>query len=53
MAVPSSRHRAGKIEIDNKQREAKKKLVELEEEKVSAEEHENRLKMLKELGLVK
>lgn len=53
MAVPSARHRAGKIEIDNKERERKKQVKEIKQEPVSKEEHDARLEMLKGLGLMK
>lgn len=50
MAVPSRRHRAGALEIKNKNRVERKKE---EEEKISEDEHKARLDMLKSLGLVK
>ncbi|MEK6850796.1 MAG: hypothetical protein AABX85_04430 [Nanoarchaeota archaeon] len=52
MAVPSSRHRAGKIEIDNKEREAKKKLAEVKKNEITPEEHEERLQALKDAGIL-
>ncbi|MDO8460045.1 MAG: hypothetical protein Q7S74_02980 [Nanoarchaeota archaeon] len=56
MAVPSSRRRAGKLEIDNKARQIKEEVKKREasnEEKITQEEHEARMKILKDLGLVK
>ena len=54
MAVPSLRHRAGKIEIDNRERQAKARVKEEGEAKpLAKEEHDARLEMLKNLGLLK
>lgn len=57
MVVPSFRHRAGAIEINNrliKEREEKKRNSESEKkEVVSEEEHKKRIEKLKELGLIK
>ena len=55
MATPSLRHRAVKIDIDNKARLIREQLKNRKEAKqeISPEEHEKRLKMLKELGIVK
>lgn len=57
MAVPSLRHRAGKLEIQEKERkareEARQKAGNVKKEEITPEEHEARLKLLKELGLVK
>jgi len=59
MARPSYRHRVGLIEIENQKkkiREEQKKLDEKLKQKqkpISKEEHEERLKKLKEFGLLK
>ncbi|MEK6893703.1 MAG: hypothetical protein AABX07_05890 [Nanoarchaeota archaeon] len=57
MAIPSSRRRAGKVDIENRQKELKdelRKRKEREKEKqLTPEEHEARLKALKEAGLIK
>jgi len=59
MVVPSYRHRAGKVAIENRQRQIKEEQKKLEDnfkqnqKPVSKEEHEGRLKKLKELGLLK
>ncbi len=50
MAVPTRRHRAGALEIKNKNRVERK---DEPEEKISDEEHKARMDMLKSLGLVK
>ena len=50
MAVPSRRHKAGLREILNKESEAKKRLTK-EEEKITPEEHETRLKALRDAGI--
>lgn len=52
MAVPPRRRRAGKIDIDNKARGSRKSLPE-EEQEITPEEHEERLKVLKDAGLLK
>ena len=57
MAVPPLRRRAGMIEIKDKERksreEAKKKRDSMKKEEITPEEHEERVKKLKELGLIK
>lgn len=56
MAIPSFRSRANKNKWDsiNKQRaEANKPKEGIEEQKVSPEEHEKRVQMLKQLGILK
>ena len=55
MAVPPSRRRAGKIEIDNKARQIRDELKkrEVEKREITIEEHEERLKKLREIGLIK
>jgi hypothetical protein len=57
MATPPLRRRAGKIDIENRARQIKEELKKREEsmakEKVTPEEHEERIKMLKSIGLVK
>lgn len=55
MATPSYRQRVGKIEIDNKERELRKKTQEnkLKEQPITEEEHRKRVEKLKELGLLK
>ena len=59
MVVPSYRHRAGKMEIENKKRQIKQELEEREKEfkqsqkPISDEEHKLRLEKLKEIGLLK
>jgi len=49
MAIPSRRLRAGKIDIDNKGRFAEKE----EEKQITPEEHEERLKILRDMGILK
>ncbi len=57
MAIPSFRQRAGAIEIQNKlikEKEEKKRREKVgKKEQISEEEHEKRVKKLKELGLLK
>lgn len=59
MVRPSYRHRAGYIEIKNKNRQVKeesKKIEDILKEKektISDEEHKQRIEKLKELGLLK
>jgi len=57
MAVPTLRRRIGMIEIENREskaREAMKKRREREvKNEITPKEHEERLKKLKEIGLIK
>ena len=56
MAIPPLRRRAGMIEIKEKERKAReeaKKSKEVLKKEVSPEEHETRLKILREMGLLK
>ena len=57
MAVPPLRRRVGKIEIDNKERKIKeelnKRLKNEKKENITPEEHEARIKKLREIGLLK
>lgn len=53
MAVPSSRHRAGKIEIDNKERETKKRFADAKKDEITPREHEERLQALRDAGILK
>lgn len=53
MAVPSRRLRAGKREIDNKAIENRLKNDKGEKKEITPEEHEARLKKLKDMGLIK
>jgi len=57
MATPPLRRRAGMIEIKEKERKVREEIrnrrVNEKSEEISKDEHEERLKMLKELGLVK
>jgi hypothetical protein len=51
MGVPPRRRRAGKIDIDNKKRGDKTTVA--EEKPVTPEEHEERMKLLREAGIIK
>lgn len=53
MAVPSRRHRSGLVDIKNKEIERKKNAFKEEKKEITPEEHEARLKVLRDLGLVK
>ena len=57
MAVAPLRRRAGRIEIENKERKIKEEIKSskenTKEEKISEEEHQSRLDKLKEIGLLK
>ncbi len=53
MAVPSRRYRAGKVDIDNKAIERREKAKKEVVKEVTPEEHEARLKVLKEMGIIK
>lgn len=56
MAVPSRRHKAGAREIRNResrQAEEKRNSEKSEDHKISQEEHEARLKVLRDMGLIK
>ena len=59
MAVPPLRRRAGKVEIDNKERRAREELEARKEaeggkdESISEEEHNRRLEMLRGIGVLR
>ncbi len=54
MAVPPRNRKAGKIEIDNKERELKEKAKKNNKKtEVTSEEHEKRLNILKDMGILK
>ncbi len=53
MAVPNRRYRAGKVDIVNKEIERKKNAFKEEKKEITPEEHQARLQILKDLGLVK
>lgn len=53
MAVPSRKNRMIQTIIKNQERDKKKLKGEVESKEVSPEEHKKRLKMLKEMGMIK
>ena len=53
MAVPSRKNRMMQTIIQNQERDKKDKKTEIEDKKISEEEHNERLKMLKKMGLIK
>ena len=55
MATPSFRQRAGRIDIQNKERALKElsKKENRKEESISEEEHQRRLLILKQIGVLK
>ncbi len=53
MAVPSLRRRAGMTEIENKERKLRETIKKDEPKEVSKEEHDKRVNLLKDLGLLK
>ncbi len=53
MVVPNRRSEMIKNIMKNQEREKKKLVKEIENRKISQEEHKERLKKLKEIGLIK
>ncbi len=53
MTCPSRKHQAIKNMIGIRERKKKESIKPVEEKKITQEDHEERIKMLKELGLIK
>jgi signal recognition particle GTPase len=57
MAVAPRTRRAGLVDIQNREiklkEEAKKRAENMKKEQITSEDHEQRLKMLKDMGLIK
>lgn len=53
MVVPNRRYRMVERAIQNQERAKKEGMKELNEKKVSSKEHEERIEMLKKMGLLK